>query len=79
MLLYSEYVLPVQVAAVILLVAIIAAIALTLRGRKDSKHIGADAQIRVRPGDRMRLVKLDATKPAVPPADSSAASPETKA
>ena len=63
-LLYSAYVFPVQIAAVILLVAIIAAIALTLRGRKDSKHIGANAQIRVRPQDRLQMVKLAATQPA---------------
>ena len=66
-LLYSGYVFPVQIAAVILLVAIIAAIALTLRGRKDSKHIGAGAQIRVQPGDRLRLIKVAATQPAPPP------------
>ena len=66
-LLYSEYVFPVQIAAVILLVAIIAAIALTLRGRKDSKHISANEQIRVRAGDRLRLVKLAATQPAPVP------------
>ena len=77
-LLYSQYVLPVQIAAVILLVAIIAAIALTLRGRKDSKHIGANEQIRVRAGDRLRLVKLDPTRPAEPPAPATP-SPETKA
>jgi len=78
-LLYSEYVLPVQIAAVILLVAIIAAIALTLRERKDSKHIGASEQIRVRSGDRVRLVKLDPTRPAEPPAPAPApGSPETK-
>jgi NADH-quinone oxidoreductase subunit J len=76
-LLYSEYVLPVQIAAVILLVAIIAAIALTLRERKDSKHIGASEQIRVRSGDRLRLVKLDPTRPAEPPAPVPS-SPETK-
>jgi NADH-quinone oxidoreductase subunit J len=76
-LLYSEYVLPVQIAAVILLVAIIAAIALTLRERKDSKHIGASEQIRVRSGDRLRLVKLDPTRPAEPPAPAPS-SPETK-
>ena len=76
-LLYSEYVLPVQIAAVILLVAIIAAIALTLRERKDSKHIGASEQIRVRSGDRVRLVKLDPTRPAEPPAPVPT-SPETK-
>jgi NADH-quinone oxidoreductase subunit J len=76
-LLYSEYVLPVQIAAVILLVAIIAAIALTLCERKDSKHIGASEQIRVRSGDRVRLVKLDPTRPAEPPAPVPT-SPETK-
>ena len=63
-LLYSEYVFPVQIAAVILLVAIIAAIALTLRGRKDSKHIGATEQIRVRASDRLQLVKIAPTRPA---------------
>ena len=77
-LLYSEYVLPVQIAAVILLVAIIAAIALTLRDRKDSKHIGASAQISVRSRDRVQLVKLAPTRPAEPPADT-APGPETKA
>jgi len=76
-LLYSEYILPVQIAAVILLVAIIAAIALTLRERKDSKHIGANEQIRVRAGDRLRLVKLDPTQPAVP-LTPAAPSPEIK-
>jgi NADH-quinone oxidoreductase subunit J len=69
-LLYSGYVFPVQIAAVILLVAIVAAIALTLRARKDSKHIGAAAQIRVRAGDRLQVVKLAATKPAEPVAGS---------
>ena len=77
-LLYSEYVLPVQIAAVILLVAIIAAIALTLRGRKDSKHIGASAQISVRPADRLRMVQQVPTKPAEPLPEAGA-SPETKA
>ena len=63
-LLYSGYVYPVQIAAVILLVAIIAAIALTLRERKDSKHIGASAQIAVKASDRLQLVKVAATQPA---------------
>jgi NADH-quinone oxidoreductase subunit J len=80
-LLYSGYIFPVQIAAVILLVAIIAAIALTLRGRKDSKHIGANDQIRVRPHDRLQLVKLAATRPAevvapAPIAPAAAAAPE---
>ncbi len=69
-LLYSEYVLPVQIAAVILLVAIVAAIALTLRARKDTKHISVDAQVRVRSRDRMRVVQMAATQAAPePPAD----------
>ena len=67
-LLYSEYVFPVQVAAVILLVAIIAAIALTLRERKDTREIGADVQVRVRASDRLRVVPIPSTRPA-PPAD----------
>ena len=56
--LYSEYLYPLEIAAVILLVAIIAAIALTLRERKDSKHANPADQVRVKAGDRMRLVKM---------------------
>ena len=61
-LLYSQYVLPVQIAAVILLVAIIAAIALTLRKRKDTKAQDPSQQVRVKAADRLRLVKM---KPVV--------------
>ncbi len=78
-LLYSEYVLPVQIAAVILLVAIVAAIALTLRERKDSKHIGVDAQVRVKSRDRLRVVQMSATQaapdPTPPPAEPAADTP----
>lgn len=74
-LLYSQYVYPLQIAAVILLVAIIAAIALTLRGRKDSKYISTSDQVRVKAKDRVRLVKLAATQPAVLVADADAAAP----
>ncbi len=70
-LLYTEYVYPVQIAAVILLVAIIAAIALTLRERKDTKHIGADAQVRVRAKDRLRVVQIGATQAAQPLPDKT--------
>ena len=59
--LYTEYIYPLEIAAVILLVAIIAAIALTLRERKDSKYINPADQIRVKPGDRVRLVKMNPT------------------
>jgi NADH-quinone oxidoreductase subunit J len=66
MALYSQYVYPAQIAAVVLLVAIIAAIALTLRKRKDSRSQDASAQIRVQAKDRLRLVKMAPTlsKPA---------------
>ena len=46
-LLYTEYVYPFEIAAVILLVAIVAAIALTLRRRKDSKYIDPAQQVKV--------------------------------
>ena len=60
--LYTEYVYPFEVAAVILLVAIVAAIALTLRGRKDSKHQIPSEQIAVKRADRVRLVSMPSEK-----------------
>jgi NADH-quinone oxidoreductase subunit J len=63
-LLYTRYVYPVQVAAVILLVGMIAAIALTLRGRKDSKAIDPAIQVRVRASERLQVVKLAPTQAA---------------
>lgn len=57
-LLYSEYIYPLEIAAVILLVAIIAAIALTLRERKDSKRTNPADQVRVKAADRLQLVKM---------------------
>lgn len=59
-LLYTQYLYPVQIAAVILLVAIVAAIALTLRGRKDSKHVAPHDQIKVKARDRMKIIKMEA-------------------
>jgi NADH-quinone oxidoreductase subunit J len=58
--LYTDYLYPVQLAAVLLLVAIIAAIALTLRERKDSRHMDPSQQVRAKKADRMRLVKMNA-------------------
>ena len=63
-LLYTDYLYPVQIAAIILLVALIAAIALTLRARKDSKYQNPGEQVRVRKQDRVTLVKMDPVKPA---------------
>jgi NADH-quinone oxidoreductase subunit J len=65
-LLYSEYLYPLEIAAVILLVAIIAAIALTLRERKDSKSINPSDQVRVKSRDRVSLVKIAPTRAAPP-------------
>ncbi len=71
LLLYSDYLLPIQIAAVILLVAMIAAIALTLRQRKDSKAIDPGQQVRVKAADRLVLVPMPVTpKPSAAPAAS---------
>jgi NADH-quinone oxidoreductase subunit J len=69
---YTEYLYPLQVAAVLLLVAIIAAISLTLRKRKDSRYIDPSEQVKARKADRLRIVSM---KPVVepPPAPPEAA------
>ncbi|MFV0680591.1 NADH-quinone oxidoreductase subunit J [Ottowia sp.] len=66
MLLYSQYLYPVEIAAVILLVAMITAIALTLRGRKDSKKIDPSKQVHVRARDRVAVLKVAPTQAHVP-------------
>jgi len=71
-LLYTEYVYPLEIAAAILLVAMIAAIALTLRKRKDSKFVNASDQVRVKSRDRLTVLKMQPTQAAV--ADEKAAS-----
>ena len=75
--LFTQYLYPLEVAAAILLVAMIAAIALTLRARKDSKHVSAGVQVRVKAKDRMVVLKMAATQAAAEPAP--AAAPEVKA
>ena len=79
-LLYTEYLYPVQIAAVILVVAMIAAIALTLRQRKDSKFIDVSTQIHVKARDRLSVVKVDVTRtaPPAPPAAPVEAHAEKK-
>ena len=62
-LLYVDYVYPFEIAAVVLLVAIIAAIALTHRERKERKHQDPGLQVKVRREDRVRLVDLRSGKP----------------
>ncbi|MEO6973820.1 MAG: NADH-quinone oxidoreductase subunit J [Rhodoferax sp.] len=81
--LYTQYLYPLEIASVILLVAIIAAIALTLRERKDSKAISASEQVRVRARDRVQVLKMTATRPAAVAAEgadvAAPANPEKKA
>ncbi|MDR6856652.1 NADH-quinone oxidoreductase subunit J [Variovorax guangxiensis] len=78
-LLYTEYLYPLEIAAVILLVAIVAAIALTLRTRKDSKYVNPSDQVRVKARDRVRIVQMPVTRAAQPVVDEAPAAGETKA
>jgi NADH-quinone oxidoreductase subunit J len=56
--LYTRYAYPFELAAVVLLVAIVAAIALTMRRRRGLKYQDISAQVAVRAADRVRLVKM---------------------
>ncbi len=77
-LLYSQYIYPLEVAAVILLVGMIAAIAMTLRERKDSKRTNPADQVRVKAADRIQLVKMESVL-AAPAVLAPAAVEEKKA
>jgi len=72
-LLYTDYLMPIQIGAVILLVAMIAAIALTLRERKDSKAINPSIQVRVRAADRLSIIKVGVTQAGAAPQPLAAA------
>ncbi len=76
MLMFTKYLFPVEIAAVILLVAMISAIALTLRERKGNKAIDAGLAVRARPQDRLRIVQLAATRPAPEPTPAAEPNPE---
>jgi NADH-quinone oxidoreductase subunit J len=60
--LYTEYVFPFEIAAVILLVAIIAAISLTMRKRPQTKYQSPSEQMKVRKSDRLRIIKMPASE-----------------
>jgi len=73
---FTEYVLPLQLAGAILLVAIVAAIALTLRQRKDALRQVVGQQVRVRRRDRVSLLQMpSAPRPSLP---SDPAAPAAK-
>ena len=61
-LIYTQYVYALEIAAIILLVGMVAAIALTLRKRKDSKYQDPAEQVAVKRADRVRLVSMPAVK-----------------
>jgi len=65
--LYSDYVLPFELASVVLLIAIVSAIALTLRDRKDSKKTNPADQIAVKRKDRVKLVQMKSEEKFVKP------------
>ncbi len=73
-LIYTRYIYGFEIAAVILLVAIIAAVALTLRKRKDTKAFDPGEAVRVKRNDRLRIVKMASVdQPALDAASTAAA------
>jgi len=58
--LYGEYVYPFEIAAVILLVAMLTAMVLTLRGPRSNKKISSEEQIQIKREERIRIVKMSA-------------------
>ena len=61
-LLFTEYVYPFELASVILLVGIVAAVALTVRGKRGSKSVSPLQQVFVKAKDRVRVLKMSAEK-----------------
>jgi NADH-quinone oxidoreductase subunit J len=73
--LYTEYLLPFELSAVVLLIAMVAAIALTLRERRGAKAQDVGAQVRVKRDDRLKIIKMDAVKEAPPAPEVAAGDP----
>ncbi|MBN8945886.1 NADH-quinone oxidoreductase subunit J [Rhodanobacter sp. UC4437_H4] len=71
--LYTKFLLPFEVAALVLTVGLVAAVALTLRERRGARYESASRQVRVDPRDRVRIVKMDAVRPTPAAADEGAA------
>jgi NADH-quinone oxidoreductase subunit J len=61
-LLFTDYVYPFELASIVLLVGIIAAVMLTLRSRKDTKYMHPYDQLKVQRNDRIRMVSMAAEK-----------------
>jgi NADH-quinone oxidoreductase subunit J len=77
--LYTDYLLPFEIAALILTVGVVAAVALTLRHRVGTRYQSASQQVAVKASDRVRIVKMAAdTNYGRPAAAAPAASEESK-
>jgi NADH-quinone oxidoreductase subunit J len=75
MLIYTQYIYAFEVAAVVLLLAIVAAVALTLRRRKDIKYFDPGEAVRVKRNDRLKIVKMDAVKKEVASTEATKEAP----
>ncbi len=77
---YTQYLLPFELAAVVLLVAMVAAIALTFRERRGSKSQDVAAQVRVKRDDRLKIIRMEAEtvepKSSETPASSIVSNPQ---
>jgi NADH-quinone oxidoreductase subunit J len=73
--LFTDFLLPFEVAAVILTIAVVAAVMLTLRRRVGVKHQDPSAQSRVRAADRLRIVKMETVRGASAPPASEEGQP----
>jgi NADH-quinone oxidoreductase subunit J len=71
LLIYTQYVYAFEIAAVILLVAIVAAVALTMRKRKDSKYFSPSAAVKVKASDRVRIIQMQPSERYDAPAAQS--------
>jgi NADH-quinone oxidoreductase subunit J len=71
--LYTRFLLPFEVAALVLTVGLVAAVALTLRERRGARYESASRQVRVDPRDRVRIVKMDAVRPSAATAEEGTA------
>jgi NADH-quinone oxidoreductase subunit J len=76
--LYTQYVYPFELAAVLLLIAIVAAISLTMRKRAGLKQQDITRQVAVRREDRVRIVQVAAERPAAPAAPAAPAESSPK-
>lgn len=78
--LYTQYVFAFEIAAVVLLVAMIAAVALTIRRRKDRKYFDPADAVKVQSRDRVRIVRMksESTRNAAEPLPAASGTPAVK-